>query len=149
MGQIKCKMTHTLLTSACAFACLWLCCYPYTVMSSLFVPHLVCLWVSAVLRASHTRFSSFWKKRRVSCPGQRCDELVLRTGSLTTLTEWYGPSATRLGACPSAAGQSLCAYRPEAREREKWMWERQERNARQKGQMLRWNIWGDWTSRSN
>lgn len=29
-----------------------------------------------------------------------------------------GPSATRPGTCPSAAGQSLCAYHPEAVDRE-------------------------------
>ena len=107
-------MTPTLQTSALATAYLWLCCYPRTEMP---LPPcaspLICLCVSAVLRARQTGLSSFWKKKKVSYPGQRCGELVLRTDSLTNLlTGKCGRSTTRPGACPSTAGQSLCAYHP-------------------------------------
>lgn len=88
---------------------------------SLPLPRLVCLCLSTMLRASPMGLSSFWKKRKVSCPGQRCGELVWRTdcrGPSTTLTGRKRPSTTRPGACPSTAGQSLCAYHPKAKDKE-------------------------------
>lgn len=120
MGQIKCKMTppKPQCVRLPVFGCvvtpvLW--CRP------LLLPRLVCLCLSAVLRASPMGLSSFWKKRKVSCPGQRCGELVWRTdrrGPSKTPTGRKGPSATRPGTCPSTAGQSLCAYHPKAKDKE-------------------------------
>ena len=100
-------------TSTCATARLWLCRSPCSVMSLPPLPSPSSLSVF-LLRPGTVQqvLSSFWKKRKVSCPGLKGGELAWRTDRRGPATGRRGPSATRPGACPSAAGQSLGAYRP-------------------------------------
>lgn len=149
MGQIKCKMTPPNLSMCHCLSLavlLPLCC---DVTPSLSLASSVCVCLSAVPGASPTGLSSFWKKRKVSCPGRKCGELVWRTdrcGPSLTLTGRKGPSATRPGACPSTAGQSLCAYHPKAKDREV-NGRRTGLNVTRTGHVVGHHrkFWGDWT----